>query len=68
MTIHNKSCTEADKSRIDEIEQDLRSQGFIEVSPFVKLKPRQYALSRGTVNPKSFEGPVAYTISWCNDE
>jgi hypothetical protein len=66
MTI--KNSTFFSKAERDKIEQELRTKGFTEVSPFVKLKPHQFSLSRGTADPTKFEGLVTYTISWWIDE
>ena len=68
MSIKIEHLSTPNKEERDKKQQDLISKHFKEVSPFIKLKPRQYSRSQGHAHPENVEGPVMYTISWCVDE
>lgn len=63
-----KSITKSNPTEIDQKGQELRANGFTEVSPLAKMQPRQYSRSQAPADPESFDGPLAYTVEWCIDE
>jgi hypothetical protein len=68
MAIKKQSYTSPDKAEIDRQEQKLKGKGFTQVSPLVKMQPRQYSRSQAQADHKSFDGPLNYMIEWCVDE
>jgi hypothetical protein len=66
LRVHTLSTPNKEES--DRKEQELISENFIEVSPFVKLQLGQYSRFQGHEDPQTFESPVVYMISWCVEE
>jgi len=63
-----ESHTTRNKEEIDQIEADLKRNGYRQVSVTEKLQPGEYYRNKWTGTSKSFEGQLNYHIEWCRRE
>lgn len=60
-----KTRTSPNLSEINQIETELRAQGYRKVLAQQELKQGEYKRSEFSGSAKSFKGQTSYIIEWC---
>ena len=63
--MQKQSATDTNRQTVDDVEADLKRKGFRQVAREHEVAEGTYCRSETTYsNPRKFEGPPSYTITW----